>query len=78
MKKSESGNYTIYESTDPNALHEYSQALAGELENRDKQLNTDINSLQEENTKSKEEISNIQEKIGDIDTILDTINGEVI
>ena len=31
-----------------------------------------------DDTEIKQEISNIQEKIGDIDTILDTINGEVI
>lgn len=40
--------------------------------------NINIESLQKENTEIKQEISNIQEKIGDIDTILDTINGEVI
>lgn len=37
-----------------------------------------IESLQKENAEIKQETSNIQEKIGDIDTILDTINGEVI
>lgn len=37
-----------------------------------------IKSLQKENIEIKQEISNIREKIGDIDTILDTINGEVI
>jgi wobble nucleotide-excising tRNase len=37
-----------------------------------------IQALETDNTKNKEAISNIQEKIGDIDTILDTINGEVI
>ena len=40
--------------------------------------NINIESLQKENTEIKQEISNIQEKIGDIDTILNTINGEVI
>lgn len=40
--------------------------------------NTNIELLQKENEEIKQEISNIQEKIGDIDTILDTINGEVI
>lgn len=40
--------------------------------------NTTIESLQKENAEIKQGISNIQEKIGDIDTILDTINGEVI
>ena len=37
-----------------------------------------IQALETDNTKNKEAISNIQGKIGDIDTILDTINGEVI
>lgn len=37
-----------------------------------------IESLQKENAEIKQGISNIKEKIGDIDTILDTINGEVI
>lgn len=85
MKKSESGNYTVYEGSDPNSLHDYSQTIAKELENRDRQIeeeqenqNTNIESLQKENAEIKQEISNIQEKIGDIDTILDTINGEVI
>lgn len=41
-------------------------------------VNANAESLQKENTEIKQEISNIQEKIGDIDTILDTINGEVI
>lgn len=41
-------------------------------------VNTKIQTLETDNTKNEQEISNIQEKIGDIDTILDTINGEVI
>lgn len=38
MKKSESGNYTVYEGSDPNSLHDYSQTIAKELENRDRQF----------------------------------------
>lgn len=41
-------------------------------------IDAKIQALETDNTKNKEEISNIQGKIGDIDTILDTINGEVI
>ena len=48
------------------------------IQTEQKTQNTTIESLQKENTEIKQEISNIQEKIGDIDTILDTINGEVI
>ena len=41
-------------------------------------IDTKTQALETDNTKNKEEISNIQEKIGVIDTILDTRNGEVI
>jgi hypothetical protein len=44
----------------------------------DKALNQNWDKVDEYVEKVNTEISNIQEKIGDIDTILDTINGEVI
>ena len=44
----------------------------------DKSLNQNWDKVDEYVEKVNTEISNIQEKIGDIDTILDTINGEVI
>lgn len=53
------------------ALDEYSEQLAKDIEQKFKDEAYD-------DTEIKQEISNIQEKIGDIDTILDTINGEVI
>lgn len=62
---------TVYEETDKCALDEYSKQLAKDIEQKFKNEAYD-------DTEIKQEISNIQEKIGDIDTILDTINGEVI
>ena len=62
---------TVYEETDKCALDEYSEQLAKDIEQKFKNEAYD-------DTEIKQEISNIQEKIGDIDTILDTINGEVI
>lgn len=44
----------------------------------DKALNQNWDKVDEYVEKVNTGISNIQEKIGDIDTILDTINGEVI
>lgn len=44
----------------------------------DKALNQNWDKVDEYVEKVNTETSNIQEKIGDIDTILDTINGEVI
>lgn len=44
----------------------------------DKALNQNWDKVDEYVEKVNTEISNIQEKIGGIDTILDTINGEVI
>nr|DAZ79055.1 MAG TPA: hypothetical protein [Caudoviricetes sp.] len=44
----------------------------------DKALNQNWDKVDEYVEKINTEISNIQEKIGDIDTILDIINGEVI
>ena len=44
----------------------------------DKALNQNWDKVDEYVEKVNTEISNIQEKIGDIDTILDIINGEVI
>ncbi len=70
MKKSESGNYTVYEGSDPNSLHDYSQTIAKELENRDRQFeeeqenqNTTIESLQKENEEIKEENSRLKEDL---------------
>lgn len=70
MKKSESGNYTVYEGSDPNSLHNYSQTIAKELENRDRQFeeeqetqNTIIESLQKENEEIKEENSRLKEDL---------------
>lgn len=62
---------TVYEETDKCALDEYSEQLAKDIEQKFKDEAYD-------DTKIKQDISNIQEKIGDIDTVLDTINGEVI
>lgn len=62
---------TVYEETDKCALDEYSEQLAKDIERKFKNEAYD-------DTGIKQDISNIQEKIGDIDTILDTINGEVI
>lgn len=62
---------TVYEETDKCALDEYSEQLAKDIEQKFKDEAYD-------DTEIKQKISNIQEKIGDIDTILDTINGEVI
>lgn len=62
---------TVYEETDKCALDEYSEQLAKDIEQKFKNEAYD-------DTEIKQDISNIQEKIGDIDTILDTINGEVI
>nr|DAV12775.1 MAG TPA: hypothetical protein [Caudoviricetes sp.] len=61
----------VYEEADKCALDEYSEQLAKDIEQKFKDEAYD-------DTEIKQEISNIQEKIGDIDTILDTINGEVI
>ena len=44
----------------------------------DAQINQDVSALQEDNEKNKTNISNIEEKIGDINTALDEISGEVI
>lgn len=70
MKKSESGNYTVYEGSDPNSLHDYSQTIAKELENRDRQFeaeqknqNTTIELLQKENEEIKEENSRLKEDL---------------
>lgn len=70
MKKSESGNYTVYEGSDPNSLHDYSQTIAKELENRDRQFeeeqgnqNTNIELLQKENEEIKEENSRLKEDL---------------
>ncbi len=41
-------------------------------------LKKDVKILQEDNEKNKTNISNIEEKIGDINTALDEISGEVI
>lgn len=66
MKKSSSGNYTIYESTDPCELHKYSETLAKELEKKDNEIEKslkesadNINELEEENTLNEENITEI-------------------
>ena len=76
MKKSESGNYTVYEGSDPNSLHDYSQTIAKELENRDRQFeeeqenqNTTIESLQKENEEIKEENSRLKEDLNAFPTV---------
>lgn len=55
-------------------VDEYVEKVNTEITN----LKNKVQTLETDNTKNEQEISNIQEKIGDIDTILDTINGEVI
>ena len=76
MKKSESGNYTVYEGSDPNSLHDYSQTIAKENENRDRQFeveqenqNTTIESLQKENEEIKEENSRLKEDLNAFPTV---------
>ena len=76
MKKSESGNYTVYEGSDPNSLHDYSQTIAKELENRDRQFeeeqenqNTTIESLQKENEEIKQENSRLKEDLNAFPTV---------
>lgn len=66
MKKSSSGNYTIYESTDPCELHKYSETLAKELEKKDNEIEKslkesadNINELKEENILNEENITEI-------------------
>jgi hypothetical protein len=66
MKKSSSGNYTIYESTDPCELHKYSETLAKELEKKDNEIEKslkesadNINELEEENILNQENITQI-------------------
>lgn len=66
MKKSSSGNYTIYESTDPCELHKYSETLAKELEKKDNEIEKslkesadNINELEEENILNEENITEI-------------------
>lgn len=66
MKKSSSGNYTIYESTDPCELHKYSETLAKELEKKDNEIEKslkesvdNINELEEENILNQENITEI-------------------
>ena len=66
MKKSSSGNYTIYESTDPCELHKYSETLSKELEKKDNEIEKslkesadNINELEEENILNEENITEI-------------------
>lgn len=66
MKKSSSGNYTIYESTDPCGLHKYSETLAKELEKKDNEIEKslkesadNINELEEDNILNQENITEI-------------------
>lgn len=66
MKKSSSGNYTIYESTDPCELHKYSETLAKELEKKDNEIEKslkesadNINELEEENILNEKNITEI-------------------
>ena len=66
MKKSSSGNYTIYESTDPCELHKYSETLAKELEKKDNEIEKslkesadNINELEEDNILNQENITEI-------------------
>lgn len=84
MKKSESGNYTVYEGSDPNSLHDYSQTIAKELENRDRQFeeeqetqNITIESLQKEKAELEKELKEAQEDFYQ-NSIRGQANGEYI